>query len=214
MKLTVSERSALGLSTGAAPGAYTARMPTALKAYLDAERGRAARLADELGISRSYVSDLASGKKEPSIQLLRRLADATGLEIAQLTGHPQGMSEGEATPYAPGPRANRLRDMAGMLFPGLRHPSYYIAGVELPAFGILNGDLLVTEANFDPERIEPGKLVVASLLIDGAGRTVIGRLAHPWIIDGSGRIAGEIAVNAAVLGLIQVVVRSSDPAAF
>ncbi len=189
-------------------------MSIALKAYLDAERGRAARLADELGISRSYVSDLAAGKKEPSLQLLRRMADLTGLRIADLSGQMQGMSEGEATPYVPGPRANRMRDMAGMLFPGLRHPSYYIAGVDHLSFAIMNGDLLVTEANFDPDKIEPGKLVVASLLVDGTGRTVIGRLAQPWIIDGNGRIAGELPVNAAVLGLIQVVVRSFDPAAF
>lgn len=33
-----------------------------LKTYIQADRGRASRLADKLGISRSYLSQLASGK--------------------------------------------------------------------------------------------------------------------------------------------------------
>lgn len=191
-------------------------MSMVLKAYLDAERGRAARLADTLGISRSYISDLAAGKKTASVPLLRQIAEATGLGVDDIIGGAiPGMSEGHATAYQPGPRANRLRDMVGMLFPGLRHPSYYIADREQTAFAILAGDLLVTEANFTAERVENGQLVVASAFGEfGSGQTVIAKTARPWIIDAKGQICGEIGINASVLGLVQIVVRSADPAAF
>jgi len=189
-------------------------MSDALKSYLDAERGRGARLADDLGISRSYVSDLANGKKEASAPLLRRIALATGIPVGDLMGAQPGMAEGEATPYIPGPKANRLRDLVGTMFPGMRHPSYFTATHEHLAFGILRGDLLVAEASFNADRVEPSKLVIANLAQEpGDEKTVIARVARPWLVDSSGRVCGELDVSAAILGVIQIVMRSADPAA-
>jgi transcriptional regulator with XRE-family HTH domain len=215
MNFTVREPVTGSLSTAPSPQAYKPRMSQTLKAYFDAERGRQARLADALEVSRSYLSDVANGNKEGSVDLLRRIAELTGLDMNDLVGRKPGMSEGDATPYQPGPRANRLRDTVGMLFPGLRNVDYYIANADHPAFGILAGDLLVLETSFTPDRIEAGKLVLGRALIDDrASQTVIGRVAQPWLIDGAGRISGQIEIDVGIVGLIQVVLRSADPSAF
>lgn len=215
MNFTIREPFAASLSTGAAGRTYKPGMSQTLKSYFEAERGRQTRLAEALGVSRGYLSDIANGKKEGSVDTLRRIADLTGLDMNDLVGRPPGLAEGQATPYTPGPRTNRMRDMVGMLFPSLRNPSYYIATVDQPAFGILHGDLLVLETSFAPEKIEPGKLIVAQAVGDNAeGQTMVSRLAQPWLIDGTGNISAEVEVTAAIVGLIQIVVRSADPSAF
>jgi transcriptional regulator with XRE-family HTH domain len=214
MNFTIRELYAARLSTAQSPTAYKPAMSDALRSYVAAERGRAARLADALDISRSYMSDLASGKKMASVPLLRRISQATGVSIGDLMGQ-QGMSEGAAEPYLPGPKDNRLRDLTATLFPGMRHASYYIASSANTAFGILPGDMMVTEASFSTDKIDHGKLVVSRISDDtGSVQTVIGRVAAPWIIDANGHIAGEIGVTASIVGLIHIVLRSDDPAAF
>jgi transcriptional regulator with XRE-family HTH domain len=215
MNFAVSELSAVRLSTRPDRAVYNRPMSNALKTYFDAERGRAARLADDLEISRSYVSDLAAGKKTASVPLLRRISEKTGLSLQDLMGDNSGFSESDVAPYIAGPKGNRLRDLAVMLFPASRHPSYYIARRDHLAFAITSGDLLVTEAQFDPDKLESGQLVVANLVTDDSEpRTLVARTALPWLVDGSGHIAGEIGRNASVLGIINIVLRSADPAAF
>ena len=209
------ELSAPGLSTDRSGVAYNGGMSRALKSYLDAERGRASRLADDLGVSRSYISDLANGKKDGSVVLFRRIAQVTGIAVADLMGDQRGMSEGDATPYVPATKSNQMRDMVGMLALGTRHPSYFTAKTEHQSFGILPGDLLIAEASFNAEKIEPERLVIADVAHNfGEGKTIIARIARPWLIDSSGRICGELAITAGILGVIQIVVRSADPAAY
>lgn len=214
MNFTSRELSAARLSTGQSPAAYKTDMSNALRSFLAAERGRAARLADELEISRSYMSDLANGKKVASVPLLRRISQATGMSVGDLMGQ-HGFSEGAAEPYLPGPKDNRLRDLVATLFPGMRHTSFYIATSASAAFGILPGDMLVTESSFQTDLIDRGKLVVSRIAdSNGSVVTVIGRVAAPWIIDASGHIAGEIGVTASIAGMIQIVLRTDYPAAF
>ncbi len=215
MNFATGELVTVGLSTGCPPRAYKRHMSQTLKSYFDAERGRQSRLAEDLGVSRSYLSDVANGHKPGSLELLRRIADLTGLDLSDLAGRPPGMAEGDARPYLPGPKANKMRDVAGMLFPGLRNVSYYTATMDQPGFGILSGDLLVLETSFAADRVEPGKLVLArGEGQNSAGQTLVGRLAPPWLIDGNGRISGEVGMTVGLIGLVQVVLRSADPSAF
>lgn len=191
-------------------------MTSALQTYFDAERGRQSRLADKIGVSRSYMSDIAAGKKTPSLEVLVQIARETGISMDDLSGlRAPGMADGDATPYTPGPRANRLRDIVATLFPALRQPSYYIAQHDLTAFAVCPGDLLVTEAMFQTEHITPGKIVVARVENQtGTVQTMIAKMARPWLIDAKGDICGRLDQNANVVGLVQVVLRSADPAAF
>jgi transcriptional regulator with XRE-family HTH domain len=185
-------------------------MTNALKSYLAVERGRAARLADQLGIARSYISDLANGKKIASVGLLQRVASLTGLPLPALLGQ-DGFAEGAVAPYDPGTRSNRLTDIAASLAPNLRHPSFFVAASANHDFGILQGDFIVIDAKFDAHRIAQGTLVIAQIAgDDGEGRTLTARLAAPWLISNGGTIAGEVGRNAAIVGIVRVVIRADD----
>jgi transcriptional regulator with XRE-family HTH domain len=41
-------------------------------------------LADMLGIDRSYLSEIETGKKDPSLRVLKTIADGFGLTLSQL----------------------------------------------------------------------------------------------------------------------------------
>ena len=54
-----------------------------LKQYVDAEgRGTQARLAKELGVSRTFIGDLVAGRREPTLRLMRRLDVVTAGRVA------------------------------------------------------------------------------------------------------------------------------------
>lgn len=51
---------------------------SSLRLYVDNQgRGGAARLAREIGVSRSYMNDLLIGRREPSLAIARKIALAT-----------------------------------------------------------------------------------------------------------------------------------------
>lgn len=70
-------------------------MSKALRTYLRAERGRAARIAETVGISQPYLSDIANGKKVPAAEKLVALSQATGIPVDAL------LSEEAATQVVP-----------------------------------------------------------------------------------------------------------------
>ena len=41
-------------------------------------------LAEMLGIDRSYLSEIETGKKDPSLRVLKTIADGFGLSLSQL----------------------------------------------------------------------------------------------------------------------------------
>ncbi|MGM0535208.1 MAG: helix-turn-helix domain-containing protein [Pseudomonadota bacterium] len=46
---------------------------------------RARDLAEKAGISQGYLSEIESGKKSGSLDVLKRIADALGVELGDLT---------------------------------------------------------------------------------------------------------------------------------
>ena len=42
-------------------------------------------MADFLAIDRSYLSEIETGKKDPSLTMLKTLADGLGLSVSELT---------------------------------------------------------------------------------------------------------------------------------
>lgn len=54
-------------------------MTNPLRAYVD-EKGRGAKaaLARDLGVSKGYIGDLVSGRREPTLQLARDMDRVTG----------------------------------------------------------------------------------------------------------------------------------------
>ncbi|WP_299558673.1 helix-turn-helix transcriptional regulator [uncultured Sulfitobacter sp.] len=136
---------------------------TALK-----ERGKTqAWLADEVGVSRGYMSELLSQKKSPSHELLLKLASALNVSPAKLfdeespipepgeTGTMrQGFAEaGSACLAPPGAGRTSLAAIASTV----RHSQNYIATETLPVFLMQRGDVITVDA---AAKAKPGDIVV------------------------------------------------------
>ncbi|WP_374759159.1 helix-turn-helix transcriptional regulator [Arhodomonas aquaeolei] len=65
-----------------------------------------AKLASELAISRSYLSEIESGKKEPSLDLLYRYADHFSMPLSSLLLFSEEITDSHAR------RPERLRNVA------------------------------------------------------------------------------------------------------
>jgi transcriptional regulator with XRE-family HTH domain len=182
-------------------------MDSALKTYLAAERGRATRLADSLGVSPGYVSDLAAGKKTARLQVYRRIADVTQIPLAELIGV-TGFAEGTAQPIL-APVSNRLGDIAGTIAPDARHPEYVRLTTDAPGFALLADDLVIYDAARLPE-LAPGTLAVARVATDNDDVvTVIVRLAQPWAMTSSGDIIGRIGDTVSIAGPVRGCLRGA-----
>jgi transcriptional regulator with XRE-family HTH domain len=55
-----------------------------LDEFLDKQKRTQAWLADQLGVERSYVSLIASGKRQPSLGLALRIVAITGVPLETL----------------------------------------------------------------------------------------------------------------------------------
>jgi|GEM_PF-5830407 len=63
-----------------------------LKTYLnEAGRGAAAELARALNVSRGYIGDIASGRREPPLKVIRQIDEATdgAVEFAMWKTNPE-----------------------------------------------------------------------------------------------------------------------------
>ncbi len=68
-----------------------------LKDWIDANSTQAA-VAREAQISKGYLSEILSDKKEPSLQVTARLVKISGLPFEAFVGRVVGAAPAEATP--------------------------------------------------------------------------------------------------------------------
>lgn len=150
---------------------------------LKARKMRAAQLADTIGISRGYLSELISGKKEPSPKMLVQIADALGVspaelyEVATTIASPQpprvatGFSE-DATAYMAEDQQGRTVNQA---VSRAVHAQRLIANRNMLGFAILKGDEII----IDIAASTPARGLVAVTRVDlntGSGVTLIRRI--------------------------------------
>ncbi len=180
-KFTNGECSLAGYRPGSGSRDTGSAMNRALKTYLDSERGRASRLADALNVSRSYVSDLANGKKPGSIDVMRRIAELTGIPAADLldTATPGGLSD-EATRYEPAP-IKPGNSLDAYLAPNIRHRATFRVNKSAPWLGIHAGDVLVIDMRNAPRL---GDVVLASVLTGNDAETRVLRYLPPHLVSG------------------------------
>lgn len=184
-------------------------MTNALKTYLDAERGRATKLAETLDISRGYLSELASGKKVATLPVYRRISEETGIPLGTLLGA-TGFAEGAALPVVVPRGDNRLLDLAHQMAPRLRKPAFLRLATDARDFGMCSGDLIVIDLLAPSGPIPNGALVVAQITDDmGEASTIVGRLAAPWIIGAAGIVRGRNEDTASVMGTVEAVLRGA-----
>lgn len=182
-------------------------MKTPLKLWLDARRGRQTELSGAIDLSAGYLSQIASGQKVPSADVAQRIAAATGLRVTDIIADP-GLREDAAEPFTPGPAGNRIGALAATVAPHLRHRQFWRATANAPELAVLEGDILVIEAQFDPQAIRPGEQVLARATdSNGEAQTILGVSARPWIMRCGGRTPIVEGRDAAVLGLIRAVLR-------
>ena len=55
-----------------------------VKQYMDRQRLSAAQFAAQLGVTRSHVSKMIAGDRAPSVQILRKLHEITGIPVKTL----------------------------------------------------------------------------------------------------------------------------------
>lgn len=149
------------------------------------------KLADDLDISRGYVSELMSGKKMPSPNMAKRIADYLGVTIGEIFDQPAtsgvvpGFAEGEAAPFRFNSAAT-LKTLVSILAPKMRHPNTYVVTRALPCFGLLPGDIMLVDSKIDAVA---GDIVMATEWLDtGSARTHVCQWAPPYLIPGT---AGE-----------------------
>lgn len=81
-----------------------------LKTYIQADRGRASRLADKLGISRSYLSQLASGKAPLSAKRCVAIERETEREVTRQEMKPSEWADIWPDLIPPGEPPRRRKD--------------------------------------------------------------------------------------------------------
>lgn len=57
-------------------------------------------LADQLGVAQSYISEIESGKKQPTIPILEKYADFFGIPVSSILFFSETMEEGKLSERA------------------------------------------------------------------------------------------------------------------
>ncbi|MCW1932637.1 helix-turn-helix domain-containing protein [Pararhodobacter zhoushanensis] len=156
-------------------------MSTILKLYLNAERGRQRRLAEALGVTESHVSNIANGRKQASVDVLRKIAELTGLQSSDLLGaaEPAGLAE-QVVPYTSRSMSQETT-LDAYLAPKTRHRAMFMTKTGEPLLGILPGDVLVIDMRNPPR---PGNTVLAAVISGDTSETRILRYAPPFLLSG------------------------------
>jgi len=122
-----------------------------------------------------------------------------------------GFAEPDAAPFEP-PRDKKdaLAEIARMLAPQARTPSYYILGRDMRDLGLLTGDVLVVELNGGAA---PGSLVLAQLVDDetGSAVTLLRRYVPPYLVGAAGTANDMLSTDSELISIMGVVVASFRP---
>lgn len=166
-------------------------------------------LGKRAGVAQSRIRAIETGETaHPRTDTVAKLAEALGVTPAELTGDaaPGGMAEEEAAPFE---RAE-MRDLVYRLAPRAGHPTAFRIGQDLPAFGLLAGDVAVIDLQGRPRRMA---LVVVTLADPdtGAARTVVRRYLPPVLLDAAAADATICdAPGVAIMGPICAVFRAQE----
>jgi transcriptional regulator with XRE-family HTH domain len=181
-----------------------------IKRHLQSAGMKQTELADKVDVSRSYMSLLVSGQRDPSPALLARIAAALDVTVGDLFSadsvRATGMADHAVEPItAPTKSDLAILDIARAT---ARHPILYAAKKSAPVFGILSGDTLVIDLRYG---LRKGDIVVATRADDdGSGATGIYRWIEGTLIPSDPALPvmdtdqGELAI----LGLVSASFRA------
>ncbi len=166
VKSHISPPANFSLSAYRNAGSNVAKSPMSLnlKNLLDEKGVSQTTLAQALGASRGYVSEIVSGKKQPSLEMLERIAAELNVSTGDLfaNNRAQGFEEPSVRAFvAKSPSAKRhVAALTRALAPHARHPILHEITQCCPAAMLMKGDLLIADAHPDPT---DGDLVVVQV---------------------------------------------------
>ncbi|MFN6976789.1 MAG: helix-turn-helix domain-containing protein [Gemmobacter sp.] len=207
---------------GAAAARHTTPMELDLKSAIARRNISQTHLADLIGVNKSYISDLVSGKKAPSFGVLSDLVEALDAEPSELLRRkrrhrylpapsgPPGFAEGAATRFAPDLASNRLSALIDLVVPGLPNVIAWTVDTPSAGLGLVAGDVVLVESPLRPGSLAAGDIVVASVAgKQGDAVSVFARYLPPWIVNGSGASVGSLDTDTAILGRQLAVLRGA-----
>jgi transcriptional regulator with XRE-family HTH domain len=160
-------------------------------------------LADLIEVKKGYVSELMSGKKEPSFAVLSRIIEVLKVTPNDVLTYDQppslpsfiltpmrsnGFSDGDVAPFEvrkPGGKGGGdivdLRAIWQTLAPKVRHLSPMLAQRSIAAFSICAGDILLTDLMPEPR---PGDTVLVQVYDDetGTAKTLLREFRPPVLL--------------------------------
>lgn len=166
-------------------------------------------LADAIGVNKSYISEIASGKKRPSYDVLLRLLEELRVDPNTLLGTDtpnaqqtqlQGLHEPETAVFE-WPAKARLT--LSQLAPSAKTPAAYQVNRHMPSLGYLPGDIVIIDLG---SRSQNGDVVLANQ-VDRLGNTrpllrrLVGSHLAPEYADQELLAASSATV--AILGSVQ-----------
>ncbi|MBW4982513.1 helix-turn-helix domain-containing protein [Mameliella sp. CS4] len=171
-------------------------------------------LADKVGISAGYLSELISGKKQPSMATLNAIAEALEITTAELHGAPTPAPGFQEPPESfVSPVKETPEDLRQALTEQPGHAAYRINRAAIP-FGMLAGDIIILELG---KGGHPGDLVIATQVDTfGAAETFLARkIGDSFMLpdpqDPPRKSRGGTIIT--VMGRVAAVFRNTGPSA-
>lgn len=188
--------------------------------HLKRKKMTQAALADRLNISRGYMSELVSGKKTPSVDLLSRIIDELGVEPGEVYGkqvsqtetaiNTLGFHENSVEPFLI-PNGGKRETLISSICPDIAAVETFVAKIDMPSLAIRKGDMIFTDVKRHPTSGDTVIATVADQQI-GEAHTMAGLWLDPWFVPGNGS-QNSVAVDktgaVVVMGVVMGVVRKS-----
>lgn len=152
--------------------------------------------AASVGRSKGYISEIVNGKKTPSTRTIEQFAAQLDVPMSALlddtdtyynqphSPHPTpGFSDSSVVQWQ-GKNPSETKEIFRLHRIRARHPTIYTTIIDLPAFAIAAGDLVLSDLGAAPS---DGDLAIATISDDRRDRqsTTLVRAATPWYIFGS-----------------------------
>lgn len=177
-----------------------------------------AKLAAEIGISKGFMSQIISGKKQPSMETLERIMSALNAAPSELYDTaPEGaqdvheMAEGQAA-LITGPAMAQGLQAFGDLSKALAAPGVFEAKSDMFPFGIFAQDLLLVDLGGKTRNMDLA-IVTIAVPDTGAATTVVRRIVGNMLMSGSSMhdllAADSDDQSVAILGRLCAVLRPS-----
>lgn len=165
-----------------------------LRRALTRRKMKQSALASAIDVSPGFISEIVSGKKNPSMDTLRRIAEAIGCPISELYSGPQSSQSGGSLSFdaatiarIDNPDVNPSL-IAGALGLTLSSPDMYSVSSACTAFSVLENDQIIVDPSTPPR---DGDLVIGRHLDESntGDTTTIYKKVGEHLMDGDPRSA-------------------------